>query len=212
MPAGRDIIFLHNLHLSTVTGPDAWKRPGKKQPLILSIRCECPLQEAGILDDITQTLSYGQICKDLTSEIEGQDWPSIGHLVRAMPRIANGWPVRSRKELTFRLPAALLRAEGGLVVRATLEWMHLQNGHAFSGWAAAGEWAVKRLKVACIIGVNPHERLEKQDVVIDISSNTVPLYDLCEDEALMAETERWRQMVTRTYEVCQPCRISFLSS
>lgn len=70
-------------------------------------------------------------------------------------------------ELTVVLPKALLLADGfGLSVvlgrdpspKAPSIAPSLKEIHAF----------IRDMRVSCIIGVNPHERLEKQQVVINL--------------------------------------------
>ena len=65
------------------------------------------------------------------------------------------------------------------------------------------EWMVKDIQIACIIGVNAHERLEKQTVKVNMrisESNNMNLH-------AKGGTEHWQSLVKRVCEVS----ISFFS-
>ncbi|KAE8390188.1 tetrahydrobiopterin biosynthesis enzymes-like protein [Aspergillus alliaceus] len=71
-------------------------------------------------------------------------------------------------EIFLHLPKAILRAEQGLSYRclSTL-------GHSSDGVAAAvvteGEFRIQNIRCHCIIGINVHERLEKQTVIVSLA-------------------------------------------
>ena len=200
-----DSIYLRNLQLSAVVGSDAWRRPGKEQPVIISLHCGYSVSTAGTSDKVSDTLNYGSMCKVITSAIEANSWPSVGRLVIDFPGFDFRWPVLSSGEVTVQLPKAILRAEGGLEVRGTIKSDENGDGedyqlvHNVVYW----EWTVKRIRVACIIGVNPHERLQKQDVLVDIKADDNDFLYYAYKVERMSDMERWRQLVERTIEVVE---------
>lgn len=148
--------------MTAIIGPDAWNRPGKSQPIVLTLKLSFDTTSAGTSDEIAHTFSYGQMCKDITMLSEGH-FRNIDDLTSNLVGIAlaKNWPGESL-QISVVAPKALLRVEGGLGrevrVRKQQQVWDLER-HA---------WLVTELKVACIIGVNPHERLEKQQVTVNL--------------------------------------------
>ena len=165
-----DIISLRNFHTTAIFGPDAWNRPGKPQPILLTLKLLIDTAAAGTSDEIAHTFSYGQMCKDVTILSHGH-FRSIDDLTSNIAAIAlaNDWPGESL-HVSCVAPKALLRAEGGLAREVTLRKQWVEDGAAKrQRWDLERHaWRVKDLKVACIIGVNSHERLEKQQVTINL--------------------------------------------
>lgn len=165
-----DTISLRNFQMTAVIGPDAWNRPGKTQPIVLTLKLLIDTTSAGASDEIAHTFSYGQMCKDVSLLSDGH-FHSIDDLTSNLERIATAkhWP-GERLQVSLVAPKALLRVEGGLVHEVALRKQWIQKGTAeYQTWSLERRaWLVKKLKVACIVGVNPHERLEKQQVTISL--------------------------------------------
>lgn len=165
-----DTITLRNFHMTAVIGPDAWNRPGKSQPIVLTLKLLIDTTSAGSSDEIAHTFSYGQMCKDATLLSDGH-FRNIDELTINLVRIAHAknWPGESLG-ISLVAPKALLRVEGGLGREVMLRKKWVESGagkEQIWGWERHA-WLVKDLKLACIIGVNPHERLEKQQVTINL--------------------------------------------
>ena len=165
-----DIISLRNLHMTAVVGPDAWHRPGKSQPVVLKLKLLIDTTSAGTSDEIAHTFNYGQMCKHV-SDLSGGHFRSVDDLTSNLVRIAlaKNWPGESL-QISLIAPKALLRVEGGLGRDITLrkQWTGIGAAEQQTWGCERHVWLVKDLKVACIIGVNPHERLEKQQVTINL--------------------------------------------
>lgn len=165
-----DTISLRNFHMTAVIGHDAWNRPGKLQPIVLTLKLLIDTTSAGTSDEIGHTFSYGQMCKDAIV-LSGAHFRSIDELTTNLVRIAfaKNWPGESL-QISLVAPKALLRVEGGLGREVTLRKQWIESGAPKQQiWICTRHaWLVKELKLACIIGVNPHERLEKQQVTINL--------------------------------------------
>lgn len=163
-----DIISIRNFHMASVIGPDAWNRPNKSQPIVLTLKLLIDTTSAGTSDEIAHTFSYGQMCKDATVLSDG-NFRSIDDFTNFLVGIvlAKNWPGETL-HISCIAPKALLRVEGGLGRDITLRKRWIENETAkMQLWSCERHsWLVKDLKVACIIGVNPHERLERQQVAI----------------------------------------------
>lgn len=200
--SNRDIIFLRNLQLSAVVGPDAWRRPNKAQPVLISIRCVYDTQSAGSSDDINDTLSYGRMCKEITAAVEGQSWRGLGHLISGISEVAVAWPIKEKVKVSILLPKAVLRLDGGIKVESTLRRLIAPHGNSRDDTFKVdhSEWFLNKLRSACIIGVNNHEREEKQDIVIEIQSPNVR-FGFGEIEEKGWERDWWRDIVRQLTRV-----------
>jgi dihydroneopterin aldolase len=80
-------------------------------------------------------------------------------------------------EVWLHLPKALLRAEEGLKYRSLTTWGYKQTpgqGEPADPTSRAPvvleeEFRIERIRSYCILGVNPHERIEKQAVIISLT-------------------------------------------
>ena len=193
-----DTISLRELHTTAIIGPDAWSRSGKAQPLVLSLFLTIDTSSAGASDDVNCTFSYGQMCKDVLAKVGGRDFHTIHHLTSEIADLANTWPGETLK-ITAMAPKALLRVEGGFGRDIVLRRREI--GQMKSLWDVdSHEWFIQGLNIACIIGVNEHERLEKQMVSIDLRMRGETDLERYK-EWMVGENEMWRILVRRVCEV-----------
>ena len=196
-----DTIYLRGLQISAVTGPDAWNRPGKAQPITLSLQLQLDSSNASASDELAHTFSYGHICKDIATNLDGKTFSNLNQLVVGIADLANNWPgeVLSIQAVA---PKGLLRVKGGLGREVLLRRVEvIDTGFRHLQWRVDTlGWFIKGLKLACIIGVNPHERLEKQNISIDLK---LPGEVVRPDADLYngGKFDNWRDVVKRVCEV-----------
>lgn len=196
-----DTVFLQNLQFSAVIGPDAWNRPDRPQPIILSLQLQIDNSSVSNLDDIRNTFSYSQISKDITAKLNSQKFMSIDHLTSELAGLADNWPGEVLK-MQALAPKGMLRVEGGFGREFCLKRIETKaNDSKTLNWhVGSHEWVIRDLNLACIIGVNPHERLEKQNISIDICiQGEAEVVDYTFQ--IKGGTETWRQLVKRICEV-----------
>lgn len=196
-----DTVFLHNLQLSAVIGPDAWNRPDKLQPIILSLQLQIDNSSAGNVDDIRNIFSYSKICNDVMAKLNSKTFMSIDHLTSELAGLADNWPGEALK-MQALAPKGMLRVEGGFGREFSLKRIETKTNNSKSlNWQVGShEWVIKGLNLACIIGVNPHEWLEKQNISIDIriqGEAEAADYTL----QIKGGIETWRQLVQRICDV-----------
>ena len=170
-----DTIYLRNLHLNAAIGPDRWHRSGKEQPVVLSLRLTHNIVDAASKDDVDKTLNYGVLCKEVTQFVSGHQgkW-TLNECAHEVGKMAVAWAKKETKgelkgvKVDILLPKGALRVEGGLGIEV------LMQGYEVT----AQILVVKELRVPCIIGVNDHEKVEKQMVVIDLRMTGVRREDL----------------------------------
>ncbi|KAL8947053.1 MAG: hypothetical protein Q9222_006624 [Ikaeria aurantiellina] len=196
-----DTIYLRNLVISAVIGPDAWGRKDKVQPVVLNIRLKIDTTAASTSDDVSHTFSYGQISREITSQLDGKTFNNLQHLITVLTTFAAFWPGEDTK-LQALAPKALLRVEGGLEISHTMrrKERYEENGVPQVRHVDTRSWSIKGLKLACIIGVNKHERLEKQSVNVDLR---IPAIDPRTFDAKEGSSENWRTLVKRVCEVVE---------
>ncbi|KAL2046309.1 hypothetical protein N7G274_001756 [Stereocaulon virgatum] len=198
-----DTISLRGLSISATIGPDAWNRPGKSQPLVLSLYLTIDTTFAASSDNVAHTFSYGQMYKDVDAKIRGKDFESIDHLTSEISSLAGNWPGETLKIVALA-PKALLRVEGGFGKEVVLRRgeVNMEEFEQLLWQVESHEWFLVGLKVACIIGVNEHERIERQTVSIDLKAlgeGEKEEYS----EQLREGKEMWRRLVRRVCEVIE---------
>lgn len=196
-----DTVYLNNLELFAVIGPDAWNRPGRHQPIVLSLQLQIDNSFGVNVDDLRNTFSYSQISKDVMAKLNSKTFMSIDHLTSELAGLADNWPGEALKVQALA-PKAMLRVEGGFGREFVLKKTETKaNGFKTLNWhVGSHEWFIKDLKLACIIGMNPHEQLEKQNISIDMR-----IQGEAEAADYSVQTkggfETWRQLVKRTCDV-----------
>ena len=198
-----DTISVCGLSTTAIIGPDAWNRPRKPQPLVLSLYLTIDTTSAGTSDNVAHTFSYGQMCKDVDAKTRNGDFSSIDHLTSDIASLADDWPGETLK-IVVLAPKALLRVEGGFGREIVLRRREIKtNEFKQLVWhVGSHEWFVQGLKVACIIGVNEHERVEKQMVTIRLKMMGEKEKEDY-SEQIREGNEMWRRLIRRVCEVSQ---------
>lgn len=168
-----DRVLLRNLHTTACVGLDAWGRKGKQQPVVLSLSLGLDTEAAAQGDDVAETVSYGDMCRDVIAGIQGQDFTGVrgdfddmSCLVGRILTMACRWKGGKRLETKVVLPKALLRVDGG----AEYIMGFLREGEEWKLDREGWRWRVEGLRGACVVGVNDHERREKQGVLVSFGT------------------------------------------
>lgn len=183
-------IKVRNLQAIVQVGRDAWGRPGKTQPILISatISLREPFEKASAEDSVnnSSTVHYGILSKAILEAVESFPTQDTDHSLRSLlnhildhltgkgldsPESTLGENNQSHVlertalkslELKLMLPKASLIGSG-VSLRGTVIY-------AESGLAEAYSLGVKlhELRIPTLIGVNPNERLAKQIVVTNV--------------------------------------------
>ena len=156
-------IFLKNMMFQAVIGCDAWGRDLKAQPVILTIRAFRDVVVQG--DNITMTLNYSQMSKDILKLVKQSESPSgflsVGQFSLELWGLGRKeWHLKGMI-VEIRLPKAILQSDRGLTHYDA--YVNDKDSPFLKD-----EIRIEALKAACIIGIHPHERQEKQTVEINI--------------------------------------------
>lgn len=163
---GVDRVHITGLRFDTVVGLDAWHRPGKAQPIELDVQITPPgsngLEQAAQEDSVAYTIDYGKLYKKLLI-LFGQKYDSISQLyqsVRSCLPPARSWLI------SITLPKGVLAANKGIQIT----W----NGTVEENNTSVLQiMTISEIECRCIVGVNPHERLEKQRIFISITIGSI---------------------------------------
>ena len=205
-PRANDNVYLKSLSLPPlVVGADAWGRPDKPQPVLVSIKWYNPLPAT---DSLAGTLNYSTIAKDITSALEARrgGFSSAQSLIEFILYVAveKGWKGVALG-IEVDLPKAILEAGEGLKVGRGYDLqghggmdVEMEGGlqAPFGKEELYPRARIGDVRVLCVIGINPHERLAKQTVRVDL--------EVEEDLAIGSRdgiASHWRGLVKHAVEV-----------
>ncbi|KAK9458157.1 Dihydropteroate synthase-like protein [Dipodascopsis uninucleata] len=170
-----DVISIRNLELqSLLTGPDTWHRANKRQPIVVNVSVRAPVALAGKSDLVAESVHYGSLTKAIAAVVENNELSEDEANEWTPKRLANAVIDACFKigaehiKLRLSFPKKLLRADSSGVELTKHRFTPYGSDSVVINCNPAGEVSsfVENLRVYTIIGVNPWERLEKQEVVI----------------------------------------------
>lgn len=158
-----DKVILKNLRFEVPVGLDAWRRFNKPQPveITLEVQPTFNFEAAALQDDVNLCMDYGKLYKAVSRALaEFGSFPNIHVLMTQVSLMVPGFSIL---DIDVLLPKALLQATRGVLYR-------FQVDNSAPGVATATlTLTIKGIACTCIVGVNPHERLYKQSLFVDIS-------------------------------------------
>ncbi|KAI5288811.1 hypothetical protein KEM54_004841 [Ascosphaera aggregata] len=189
-----DHISLRNIRTTLNVKPDPWHRENNPQPAEISVKIPYPrelIQQSADHDDVQYSLDYGKLFRAITARLTqlystestgvheiaqnvvdecfAQLSTTAKHQVGSdvWAKVVNEAVV----DASIYLPKGVLRADGGLtyhVVRTASESELLEV------------WKIHDMRCYCILGINTHERLEKQRVHVsmEFSKRNLALTDI----------------------------------
>ncbi|KAL9107509.1 MAG: hypothetical protein Q9227_007611 [Pyrenula ochraceoflavens] len=169
---GVDSVSVRNLRLDLIVGKDAWGREGKPQPVVASawLYLSNAIKEASRTDDVTKGVDYSKLCKSIVSTLKSQNEYSDIFAIAAQissSELLGIWQPGAEHRIAgsrieASLPKGVLRSSSGL--RYAMSCERDEEGNLFIMQSIE----INDIACACIIGINPHERLEKQPVSISL--------------------------------------------
>jgi dihydroneopterin aldolase len=156
-----DTVILRDLKFDLAVGRDAWRRPGKLQPVSISLSLQPPanFENAALQDDVNLTLDYGKLYKTVFAKLKDNIYGNVQGLMLDLARCVDEYKLLG---LDIVMPKAILEAKSGV-------HYHLRIDKSVPDKVdASWSMALKGIEASCIIGVNPHERQYKQRVSVDL--------------------------------------------
>ena len=160
-----DAVFLRGIKTNVVFNEDAWGRPGKSQPISVAVEIapKESLEVAGKDDDVSKTVDYGKLYKQITKILEG---PLSTEKELAIQIATLIHPLSQSYDINVQLPKAVLRTTEGIQFR--LASVNAPQPMGEDVKVHVLRYRIAGVRIGCIIGVNAHERLRKQDLVLAI--------------------------------------------
>jgi dihydroneopterin aldolase len=160
------------------------------------------IRKAGDSDDVLDIINYGTVYKAWGQALSNSKFRTLQHCVEEVCKICIKVGGVNKVLGTVALPKGLLRTEGedgGIEMR--LELIKTPGGGTTM---QSRVLLVKNLRLSCILGVNPHERKDKQLVVVNL--------ELIED--IMTDEADYQTQLMPVIQVCSArlsCLISFIT-
>jgi len=156
-----DKVVLKGIKFEAAVGLDAWHRPGKTQPVELELHLSRPggLEAAAREDSVNYTIDYGKLYKSLKAVVFDKKFESVTKFSQA---IRASLPEVSSWFISVVLPKGILTANNGIQFTWSSE---SEDG---SPTSVIQNMVIRDLECRCVIGVNSHERLEKQKLQVTI--------------------------------------------
>jgi FolB domain-containing protein len=159
----RDVVFVKNVAFRADVGLDCWERK-KDQPVLVSAEIFMNIRSAAKDDDFTKALDYRTLYKSIRgcdTFVYGCIFDLTRELVKSLIK-SNPEQVR-RGRLRILLPKALSRCEGGVFLDCGFE---AENQPLVA--LQPMELSLRDIKLSCIVGINPAERVKKQPIVLQM--------------------------------------------
>ncbi|KAJ6584880.1 hypothetical protein B0H19DRAFT_926168 [Mycena capillaripes] len=158
LPHFKDIIIVQDLRLNSTVGPDRWGKV-RPQPIVISIHVETDLVKAGSSDNVSDSIHYGNLTKDVVKSTQDATFPNLFQLAESIARLALNMDDRVLAvDVEAHAKNQFLQAESlGVEIRRTRT--HLDDYSLC---------LIHDLRSTIIIGVNPPEREAKQTVLLNL--------------------------------------------
>ena len=147
----------------TILKEHAWDRPDSWQPICIAMRLYVSRSLECIPDLNIHRFDDDQVYRQVNDLVNKRNFHCIDHVGWSLGRLCHDWPVQLAEieVLTLRRN---LKVEG----RMKKEWIWIRDKEAHCGHFAAQKLIIQNPEFDCIIGVNRHERAQKQTVRVTI--------------------------------------------
>ncbi|CAG8683145.1 3005_t:CDS:2 [Acaulospora colombiana] len=165
-----DLVIVENLKIDANVGPDCWGR-SRPQPLLVSVALEADLRLAGEQDDLTNSVNYGSLSKDLLRLVTLDQSKQFGGLEDLGEQVVQ-LALAKVTNPSFRV-AVSIKAPKLLLQDAKIRFDITRDG---SNAATRGKytWVIEDWRIYVLIGMNPPERLKKQVLILNMQVFTSP--------------------------------------
>lgn len=163
--ASRDKIYINQLKLQTITGPDLWNALNT-QTCHVSLRIGTDFSKSSITDDLKYSLNYAVISRDITNLVKGRkNWLQLSNLTKSIYDFTTS---KDRYQGVNELEVCVKNLD-----------YHLRTPHISCIMREPTEeiYEIHNLELFTIIGVFTFERLQKQKVSLNIIIKSPPGLD-----------------------------------
>ncbi|PVF99051.1 tetrahydrobiopterin biosynthesis enzymes-like protein [Serendipita vermifera] len=166
-----DLVIVENLKVDANVGPDCWGR-SRPQPLLVSVALEADLRLAGDQDDLTNSVNYGSLSKDLLRLVSLDQSKQFGGLEDLVEQVAQVALAKVTNP-SFRV-AISVKAPKLLLQDAKLR-LDITRDRSTTDRKGTYTWVIEDWRTYVLIGMNPPERLKKQVLILNMQVHTSPI-------------------------------------
>ncbi|KAJ7780559.1 tetrahydrobiopterin biosynthesis enzymes-like protein [Mycena maculata] len=174
----QDTIIVQDLRVNSTVGPDRWGKV-RPQPIVVSIFVEASLVEAGISDDVADSIHYGNLAKDVVKRTQDAAFPDLLQFAESIADLTLNMDEQvSAVDIHAHAKNQFLQAESlGVEIRRTREGDGNSDNFCL----------IQDLRTTVIIGVNPPEREAKQTVLLNLRFHNL-------DWGKLVGTQSWQHI------------------
>lgn len=155
-----DTVIIREIRAEASVGPDRWGKE-RNQPVLISVLAHTPLTKAGLSDDVRDSIHYGDLGKEILGQVGATPFPSLYALAERVASITLGKGADS-VEVEAEALNQFLSAR-------CLSVALIRNAKADSTIQSKRDRiSIKDVQLHIIIGVNPPERVHKQEILVNI--------------------------------------------
>jgi FolB domain-containing protein len=166
-----DLVIVESLKINANIGPDCWDR-ARPQLLLVSVALEADLRLAGEQDDLTDSINYGSLSKDLLRLVPPDQPKQFDGLEDLAEQVAQ-LTLAKVTNPSFRV-AVSIKAPKNLLQDANLRLDITRDG-SNSSKGGAYNWVIEDWRIYVLIGMNPPERLKKQVLILNMQVSSSPI-------------------------------------
>lgn len=167
--------MVRDLLVRNIIGVDNWERQ-KKQDIVINLRIFSSVASAANSDFINDTVNYSTITKEVTEFTENTQFKSVEGLAEGIATVCVEKCKVKSLILRVEKPRALLMAAsaGVEISRYAVPYTKTVDDKEVTKYKSSGRNSedsllIKDLLCRAIIGLNPWERDEKQDVLLNLT-------------------------------------------
>tara|TARA_R110002003_G_scaffold351_24_gene19083 strand:+ start:16861 stop:17499 length:639 start_codon:yes stop_codon:yes gene_type:complete len=185
-----DKILVQDLEVTVNAGTDVWGRKKRQRALIsVTITLDKKFESASSTDTVdTSTIHYGILSKAIQARLQNDDWVSTGalseSLVTSVKEVAGTTPI-------FAIETSVYYPKGSMFGDGVSHNLSIAEVIG-SPRTRSDVLYLRNLRIPCLIGVNPNERLQKQPVVVNLWIDGIQE---------MARIDDYAQLETLLFEV-----------
>ncbi|KLO16770.1 tetrahydrobiopterin biosynthesis enzymes-like protein [Schizopora paradoxa] len=179
-----DTVIIREIRAEATVGPDRWGKV-RNQPVLVSVSAHTPLAKAGFSDDVKDSIHYGDLGKEIVNQVGKTSFPSLYALGESVAKITLEKGADS-VEIEVEILNQFLTAKSlssTLNRSAKVDSIEQMRRDKIS---------IKDILLHIIIGVNPPERIHRQEILVNIDfwlvSQTCPDVDWIATYRTLTET------------------------
>ncbi|EMR08122.1 folic acid synthesis protein fol1 [Pneumocystis murina B123] len=154
----QDLIHIHSLALKSIVGKNSWAQR-LLQPVVLTLSMGINASLSGSMDNLSYSIDYATVYKEVFKLVENSKFENLVDLSDKISKVVLGDKCKGNwVKVIVETPKGHLLAETGLQIIRRKDGIRKVEDQFF----------IRNLSLYTIIGINPEERVNKQNIIIDL--------------------------------------------